>query len=201
VSRSLLKEPNVRGTGTSTVHTSAGTSWPEIGNNAVVTKVQSEYFCRPLWNWGRRTPLVRREHRALLACRAAGVHVPLVVDYRETPAGAELVTTLIPDALNLEVALERYPAERSRILYAVGCEIGKLHRARWTHGALYGAHILVCPEYDFRVYLIDLEKGRRSLRARRDLARFQRHNAYLTEQDWVSFRQGYRLARQGKRPD
>jgi len=199
VTQTLLKEPNVRGAGTSTVRSEPSDSWPEIGGNAVIAKLQSDYYCRPLWNWGRRTPVVRRECRALIGCRSAGVHVPLVVEYRETAAGAELITSVIPNALHLDEAVERYPDQRARIVRNAGFEIGKMHRARWTHGALYCMHILVCPETDFRVYLIDLEKGRRSWRAGRDLARFERHNTYLTEQDWADFRAGYALRQ--ARPD
>ncbi len=196
MTQSFLKEPNLRGEGTSKVSSRAGDSWPEVGCNDVIVKVQNDCYCRPLWNWGRRTPLVRREMRALLGCRKAGVHVPLVIEYRETHHRAELITTFIPNALDLDVALERFPAQRSKILNNVGGEIGKLHNARWTHGALYRTHIVVCPDCAFRVYLIDLEKGRRSVRAARDLARFERHNGYLTEQDWTDFRQGYALGRQ-----
>jgi tRNA A-37 threonylcarbamoyl transferase component Bud32 len=201
---SLLKEPNVRGRGTSTVRRGAGDAWPQTGGSEVVSKVQTDYYCRPLWNWGRRTPLVARERRALLGCRKAGVHVPRVVEYREVTRGAELITTFIPNALNLDIAAERFPAQRAKMFGNAGVEIGKLHRARWTHGALYSTHILVCPQSAFRVYLIDLEKGRRSLRVARDLVRFERHNRYLTEQDWADFRQGYDLGRSGlnqARPD
>ncbi len=190
----LLKEPNLRGRGTSTVQRSDGGQWPEIGNNDVIIKIQQRYYCRPLWNYCRRTPVASRERRALLGCREAGVHVPLVIDYRETAEGARLITSVIPDALHLDVALERYPAQRGAILGDVGREFGKLHRARWTHGALYREHILVCPDRNFRVYLVDLEKGRRSFKASRDLARFERHNDYLSKQDWADFRQGYDLA-------
>jgi tRNA A-37 threonylcarbamoyl transferase component Bud32 len=192
----LLKSPNVRGRGISTVRRESGDAWPEIGGNDVIVKVQRGYDCRPLWNWGRRTPVALRERRALLGCRAAGVHVPLVLDYRQTEGGVELTTTVVPDALTLDVALERHPDRRSRILANAGREIGKLHRARWTHGALYCDHILVCPHRDFRAYLIDLEKGRRSLRADRDLARFERYNSYLTEADLSDFRRGYEIGLQ-----
>jgi tRNA A-37 threonylcarbamoyl transferase component Bud32 len=195
----LLKEPNVRGQGTSTIRRDSGDRWPEIGVTDVIVKIQNGYYCRPLWNFCRRTPLAGRERRALLGCRAAGVHVPLVIDYRPFDDGAELVTTAIPDALHLDVALERYPAERANILYSAGSEVGKMHRARWTHGALYREHFLVCPEFDFRVYLVDLEKGRRSMRAGRDLARFERRNPYLRAQDQIDFRRGYELARRQRR--
>lgn len=191
-----LKSPNVRGKGISTVRRDSSDSWPEIGGNDVIVKVQRGYDCRPLWNWGRRTPVALRERRALLGCRAAGVHVPLVLEYRQTEEGAELTTTVVPDALSLDVALERYADQRSRILANAGFEIGKLHRARWTHGALYSDHILVCPDSDFRVYLIDLEKGRRSIRTARDLARFERYNSYLTGADLGDFRRGYESGRQ-----
>jgi tRNA A-37 threonylcarbamoyl transferase component Bud32 len=198
---SLLKEPNVRGPGTSTVRRGPGGAWPAAGGAEVVSKVQTDYSCRPLWNWGRRTPLVARERRALLGCSQAGVHVPAVVEYREVSRGAELITTFIPDALNLDVAVERFPAQRAKIFGSAGLEIGKLHKARWTHGALYSTHILVCPESAFRIYLIDLEKGRRSLRAARDLDRFERHNRYLTRQDWADFRRGYDMGRRGLNQD
>ena len=192
----LLKSPNVRGKGISTVRRDSSDAWPEIGGNDVIVKVQRGYDCRPLWNWGRRTPVALRERRALLGCRAAGVHVPLVLEYRQTEEGAELTTTVVPDALSLDVALERYADQRSRILANAGFEIGKLHRARWTHGALHREHILVCPDRNFCVYLIDLEKGRRSMRTARDLARFERHNSYLTEADLGDFRRGYEIGLQ-----
>jgi tRNA A-37 threonylcarbamoyl transferase component Bud32 len=193
----LLKEPNTRGDGISTVRRIGGEEWPEIGASQVVSKIQCGYYCRPIWNLCRRTPLVARERRALLGARNAGVRVPLVLDYRRTPAGSELITTLISDALPLDQAVAQFPEQRKEILRLVGREIGKLHRARWTHGALYADHILVTPQAGFRVYLVDLEKGRRSLRAGRDLDRFLRHNSYLNAEDLVIFRSSYAAARRG----
>jgi len=194
VSENLLKTPNVRGDGVSTVERLPGANWSQAAGD-VVRKLQRGYYCRPLWNFCRRTPLVLRERRALLGAARAGVRVPQVIAYRNRSDGSELITAFIHEALPLRCAVARYPEARDRILRNAGFEIGKLHRARWTHGALYSEHVLVCPDQSFNVSLIDLEKGRRSFRSRRDLARFLRHNDYLTAADLKTFRAAYASAR------
>lgn len=184
----LLKAPNVNRGGRSVVVRGPLGSSPEVGD--VISKIQDGYYCRPLWNGFRRTPLVRRELRALQAFHAAGVHVPEILSYEQSGERARLVTQLV-DGLHLKAALDRHPDARARILINVGREIGKAHRAAWTHGALYDSHILVSPDRDFRVCLVDLEKAHRSLRMRRDLARLVRRNPYLSALDLADVARGY----------
>lgn len=180
---SPVKPPQTRdGKGVSAVFLEPAGDWGAPGERVYV-KRQTAYWCRPLWRAFRRTPTLRRELRALDACRKLGIPVPRVVSYREEGPTAELVVEEVADAAALDQALARPGADRIAILRNVADVIGRLHRAGWSHGALYADHILVGPPPDYAVVLIDLEKARRS-RMRRvdDLERFHRRNAAVLRQ-------------------
>jgi tRNA A-37 threonylcarbamoyl transferase component Bud32 len=174
----LVKPPQSRdGHGVSAVYLEPGDRWgrPDV---RVYAKRQHAYHCRPVWRLFRRTPTLRRELRALRACRALGIPVPEIIAYRESGPEAELVVAEVRDGRALHAALADHPASRERILDLAADVIAHLHRAGWTHGALYPQHVLVGPAPECRVTLIDLEKARRSrLKRRRDLDRLLR---YLT---------------------
>ena len=170
-----VKAPNYRGVGESRVYHSTNERWTEGLVKQVFVKRQHHYDCHPLWNGCRSTPMAKRELRALLALRSAGVNVPVVVSYWESDHGATLVTGAIPNALPLNVALQTYPESANCILTTTASAIAHLHRAGWIHGALYPCHLLVQMETQCRVFMIDLEKAKRSRRTGRDLKRLIRY--------------------------
>ncbi len=193
--RVLVKAPQSRrGRGVSTVHLEPASRWGG-GEGRVYVKRQSGYYCRPPWRGFRRTPTLRRELRGLAACRNLGIPAPRVVSYRQWNGDAELVLAEV-EGLPLDQALERCSAaERAAIVGNVASLIGRLHRAGWTHGALYPHHILVGAAPDHRVAFIDLEKARRNpLRRRSDLARFWRHDRQLQPDERALFQRRYRSA-------
>ncbi len=189
---SLLKQPNVRGAGWSRVSVSSTDRWLEYSNSQVVTKTQCRYYCRPVWNGFRRTPVVRREMRALLALRAKGVAVPLVLNYEEVGEESTLVSSFIENSLGFDEALKQPGAMRTEILSSVARLIGRLHRSRWVHGALYPIHILITEwSNEPRAHLIDFEKARYLGSRRRDLERFWRYGGMLSAAERVIFTEAY----------
>ena len=174
----LVKPPQSRdGVGVSAVYLEPGERWGRPATQ-VYAKRQRAYYCRPVWRLFRRTPTLRRELRALQACRARGIPVPDIVAYHESGPEAELVVEAVRDGRSLIEALAEPGADRGRILDRSGALVGRLHRAGWVHGALYPQHLLVGPGPDYPVTLIDLEKARRNpLKRRTDLARLQRYLA------------------------
>jgi predicted Ser/Thr protein kinase len=179
--------PNRRGRGTSEVGLASGPSWPELGTGAGYLKRQQHYVCRPLWNFARATPTVRREARFLARAAAARVAVPRVRFCMESSDGrAMLLLDAIAPARSLRDALRAVSAhEREGMLVGVGAMCAALHRARICHGALYDTHVLV--RDDGGIVLIDFEKARRkvtrSWAAISDLRRFFRRTPALDARD------------------
>ncbi len=188
-----VKAPNQRGVGDSCVYHTTDERWTEGLVNHVFIKCQYRYYCRPLWNGGRSTYTAKRELRALLALKAAGVNVPVVVSYQETNDRAMLVTGAIANALPLDVALRTSPECERSILTATAWSIRQLHRAGWTHGALYPWHLLVRMEPYCQVFLVDLEKAKRNRRSRSDLRRLTRYLT-LPKKTLVFFLEAYAKA-------
>lgn len=194
-----VKPPQSRdGKGVSAVYREPAAAWG-AGHGQVYVKRQDAYWCRPIWRLFRKTPTLRRELRGLDACRRIGIRVPAVITYSERGSQAELVLAEIADALPLDQALDRADADRAAILGNVAGALGRLHRAGWSHGALYPAHILVSTGPDPVVSLIDLEKARHSRRRRRDdLDRFWRHAPRLSEAEQRSLTERYESVRHGR---
>lgn len=179
----------------STVHIEPAASWG-AGDGRVYVKRQREYFCRPVWRFGRRTPLLVRELRGLNAARRLGLPVPEVVAFQQADGESVLVLREIAGARALREALLEAGQQRQALVARVGALIGKLHSAGWVHGALYSDHLLVGMGADPVVYLIDFEKATRNpLRRVDDLERFWRRNDYLTDRDRLAFETAYRRAR------
>jgi len=181
----LVKPPQARrGSGLSEVRLEPGAGWG-LPAGRVYVKSQRNYTCRPAWRLWRRTPTLLREYRALQACRRLGINVPQVVHYAQQGLEARLVVAEIEGALPLADALAQPGADRRRILVELGEVLARLHAAGWSHGALYGEHILVRAGRVIEVFLIDFEKARRSRRlAAADLARLLRRSPFLTDSDW-----------------
>jgi len=194
----LVKAPQSRrGKGLSTVRRTSGAPWG-MADQAVYVKTQVDYETRPAWRLWRKTPTFACEYRALQACHQLSLNVPEVVSFRTEERGAELVLAEIADAELLPEFIEHASAERAQhVLYELGRMVARLHDAGWVHGALAGAHCLVQPTADDRVWLIDFEKSRHTHRKSRcgaDLQRFGRRSPYLSERQLDSFREGYASA-------
>lgn len=197
----FLKTPNTRGDGWSKVALQDASKWSEKKSGRVVVKTQRQYYCRPLWNGLRKTPLVRREMRALTRLHQRGVAVPEVLHYSEAKVNgaieAVLVTRFIDEALSFRDALVQYPEHRLIIVSRVATLIAQLHRVRWVHGALYPIHILIT-ELQAQppapvVHLIDLEKAKFLGNRQADLARFWRYGHFLSSAERQHFEQIYAL--------
>jgi tRNA A-37 threonylcarbamoyl transferase component Bud32 len=184
-----VDQPNLRGSGTSTVGIVEAGEWPELGSTGrAYVKRQQAFFCRPPWNAFRRTPTLRRELRYIDAARALGVSVPDVAYYAEAPNDrALLVVREIEGVVELGESVASLDTGLRRDLFEnLGKMLVKLHAARIMHGAIYPKHVLVEPGSS-RVWLIDFEKARRvvsrSFAASRDIARLVRHARFMTDAD------------------
>lgn len=192
----LVKPPQSRrGQGLSWVTVEPAADW-QAGSGRVFVKHQQGYWCRPIWRQFRRTPLLLRELRGLKACQRKGIEVPRIVDYQDDGIDSLLILVEVANAQPLDEALARTDADRGTIISRTAQLIGRLHRAGWSHGALYPQHILISRNDDCQATLIDLEKARRNpLKRGADLARFWRHAPALSEAEKAQFASHYRLAR------
>ena len=188
----LLKSPNERGDGWSKVELIETDRWADQQIHRVVVKTQYRYDCRPLWNALRKTPRVHRECRALQKLRRGGVAVPKVLSYSYDGTEAVLITDYVEGGLSLDKALGLEGVDRDTIISAVAIEIGRLHRIRWTHGALYPAHLLITePLQQPRVHLIDLEKAKYLRNQAQDLYRFWRYAHFISATERTLFESVY----------
>jgi tRNA A-37 threonylcarbamoyl transferase component Bud32 len=195
VSLGLVKPPqSKRGRGLSMVHLANGAAWGKSGQRVYV-KTQRDYDCRPAWRGWRLTPTFVCEHRALQACRLLGLPVPEVVSLRMEEGVAELILGEIEEALSLREFFEYASDERfAAVLNRVGYLVGLLHGAGWIHGALGSAHILIQKHKNDGVWLIDLEKARRTRSKRRlqaDLDRLWHRQSYLQPHHIEAFMTAY----------
>jgi len=190
----LVKPVNVRGEGHSIVFESSIATWTKGLVPRVIVKQQWEYMYRPVWNLGRSTPTVRNELRALSAFQRLGISVPSVVSYLEDGARAELVTVKIPQAVSMTVAMHDCPELAERIAISVALQLRRMHEHAWVHGALYPEHILVnqlrCGTAP-QVFLIDLEKAKRSNKTKPDMERFWRYARFPNAEIAYCFEQAY----------
>lgn len=183
IEQQLVKLPQSRhGKGRSTVHRTLGDSWG-LPNLGLYVKTQENYNCRPAWRLWQRTPTFLCEKRALINCQTLGLNVPKVLSFRTDTDIAELVVEEISDALPLQTFWLNASANRfNKVMEEVGHMVGRLHHAGWTHGALLPGHVLIQPNAQDKVSLIDFEKARRPVSKRKfdsDLGRFWRHSMYI----------------------
>lgn len=195
----LVKPPQSRrGQGLSWVTVEPAADW-QAGSGRVFVKNQQGYWCRPVWRLFRRTPLLLRELRGLHACQRMGVAVPQILDYQDDGCCARLILAEVTHSQPLDEALARNDADRETIISRAAQLIGRLHRAGWSHGALYPHHILIGRDEDRTATLIDLEKARRNpFKRGADLARFWRHAPALSESEKAQFASHYQLARRSR---
>lgn len=140
------------------------------------------------------SPTASREWHCLQRLAGLGIPAPkpLFHGTRRTAEGMQAV--LVTSALSGYHALDALPAgsasERRAVASAIGHALGHLHRARLQHSCLYGKHVMI--RFDStdlpQVALLDLEKMRmrftRRQAARHDLEQLQRHQRFLSPDDW-----------------
>ena len=195
----LVKPPQDRhGKGLSMVHHSSGKPWG-FGCDGVYVKTQYNYNCRPASRLWRSTPTFACELDALLACEELGLNTPRVLSYRDEDGVTELVLQDISNALTMPYYWAQSCNGRvERVLEKLGRMVGKLHRAGWVHGSIAGGHVLIQPQENDRVWLIDFEKAKHAFSERqmkRDLMRFLRRSPYLRPLEVDCLITGYRSVR------
>ena len=207
-----VEEPNFRRRGWSgvcrlTLSESAGQ--PVV----IYLKRQENHGYRSLLSPWRLRPTAFREYKRLRDMHAAAVAAPEVLYYGERHTGKALQAILMTREVPQSIAFEDYlhlsdkrpSSEVRQVLQDTAGLIGRLHRHRLQHCALYGKHVLISgyrsgtptsahPEQRLTPYLIDVEKSRRRpLRmaiALRDLNQFFRH-APWTDPQWAIFLDHY----------
>ena len=215
-----VEEPNFRRQGWSGV---CRLTLDESGEQPVVIylKRQENHGYRSLLNPLRIRPTAFREYKRLKGMQAAAVTTPEVLYYGERQTGqalqAILITREVPQSIAFEdymhLADKRPVSEVRQVLQDTANLIGRLHRHRFQHCALYGKHVLVSGyrsgnpataphEQRLIPYLIDVEKSRcrtsRITIALRDLNQFYRH-APWTPTQWELFFDHYIVACRLKR--
>ena len=210
-----VEEPNFRRQGWSGVCslTLTGSAGEPV---AVYLKRQENHAYRSLLSPWRLRPTAFREYKRLKEMHAAAVAAPEVLYYGERQTGkalqAILITREVPQSIAfgdyMQLASKRPASEVRQVLQDTATLIGRLHRHRLQHCALYGKHVLISgyrrgkptsalPEQQLAPYLIDVEKTRhRPLRlviALRDLNQFFRHTPW-TDTQWDAFLDHYVIA-------
>ena len=189
-----MEPANVRRDGESGVqrlHTDSG---------MVYVKRQRNHLFRSL-RYPFGLPTVMREKSALHAFSKLGIAIPQLVfaQARHLPDGwkAVLVTRELKDYTDLERWYAQGGRERlgeqlhTAFLQKLGGVLGLMHRNRWQHTCLYPKHIFATAGDNQSlpvIALIDLEKARRRLSAkrcaRRDLDQLRRHSPMWSDEDW-----------------
>lgn len=190
---------------------------PALPLMGVYLKRQENHGYRSLRNPFHYQPTAYREYQCLVAMQAAAITAPDVLYYGERHTGkktqAILMTREIPQSIPLDdylhLADERPPAEVRQVIQDTADLIGKLHRHRFQHSALYGKHVLISgfephkfpphAEQCLVPCLIDVEKTRRRLSriaiAVRDLSQFHRRVPWA-ETQWDTFLEQYVIVSQ-----
>ena len=151
-----------------------------------------------------RHPTARREYDNLLRLRALGIAAPDPVFYGQRHGAEGLEAVLVTRELREYRSLDALPAldaeQRHAAAIAAGQLIGRLHRARLQHRALYDKHLMLRWTAPGRpeLALIDLESMRRqpsrSLAARRDLGQLARRQSLWSAEDWQTLLETHRDA-------
>ncbi|WP_239482143.1 lipopolysaccharide kinase InaA family protein [Zestomonas insulae] len=204
-----VEEPNARRGGASGVKRLALAGFPLL-----YAKRQVGHTYRSLrYPLGR--PTVLREQEALQAFATLGIGVPQVVFCAaERSADSRWRALLVTEALDGFQDLDQWYASGGaarygqdahlELLQALGGLLARLHLARWQHGCLYAKHVFVrlaaphaAGQPRVQLALLDLEKSRRRLSARRaarhDLRQLRRHSS-LDATDWQQLIYGYQTA-------
>lgn len=167
-----IDEPNLARGGESRV-ARAEAVLPDGEEALVYIKKQHDYCFRDPHAGFRKRPTLLREYRGLKRLEQLGITAPDVVLYRQRGKDAILVTRALSGYVDLDTALSgANPTKRVRIVAAVSQVLRRLHTRAWRHGCLYPKHVLIRNSgVEMSVALIDLEKMRRVLSAKRAAVR------------------------------
>jgi tRNA A-37 threonylcarbamoyl transferase component Bud32 len=113
---------------------------------------------RDAWKEWLGLSTARREWRALVRLRLAGLPVPAPLAHVRLTSGEHVVVMEWIDAVPLAAALAD-AKQRRPLLAALGGLVHKLHGAGWVHRDLHRENVLVA---DGSLVLIDLQAARRS---------------------------------------
>ncbi|AUN94424.1 lipopolysaccharide kinase InaA family protein [Pseudazoarcus pumilus] len=184
-----VEEPNRRRSGWS------GMMRVRLDGRVFYVKRQLNHRCRTL-SHPRGWPTASREWHYLHRLARIGVAAPVPVfhDVRRSSDGHEavLVTEELLGFVDLAGWTGLEPPRRRRLAQSVGAMLGRLHRAHLQHSSLYDKHVMAREEGDgFAVALIDLEKMRPRLlarrgAARRDLDQLRRRQSLFDDDDWTA---------------
>jgi tRNA A-37 threonylcarbamoyl transferase component Bud32 len=146
------------------------------------------HLWRDAWKEWLGLAAARREWRALVRLRAAGVPVPAPLAHVRIGSGEHVVFTEWIDAAPLGAALAD-AAQRRTLLAAVGSLVRTLHETGWVHRDLHRENILIARGGPV---LIDLQAARRARSAGariRDIGRLDHSlRRQLTRGDRVRLR-------------
>ncbi len=160
----------------------SGVSLVECAGHRYFVKRQKNHTYREWRRLWRRTPTLRREYRNLIRLRKLGLATPEVVTYAERGTDGVLVTSALEGyvALNTWLTNTDDVHRRARLFDKLTKQLLRLHTAGFTHGCLYGQHIMV---NDDDIAFLDLEKLRRVLRpaynASKDISQLFRRTAEI----------------------
>ncbi|MVV52120.1 InaA protein [Pseudomonas sp. PB120] len=192
-----VEEPNVRRGGESGVQRVVSS----YGQLLYVKRQTGHIYRSWLHPFGR--PTVLRESDALTVMHQLDVRVPEIVfcGAQRDPVHtwrALLVTKSLDGFEEIDHwyaggGRERHgEAVHDRVLKDLAENLARMHKDRWQHGCLYAKHVFVSVNGEgeaakVEVALIDLEKCRRRLTARRaaanDMKQLRRHSSFSTA-DW-----------------
>ena len=153
-------------------------------------------------------PTVAREAKALRAAASLGVSTPSLVYAHVRKQDGAWHAVMVTAALDGYLSLEDFYANQldqslgsrrhHEILEAYGRVLARLNVGRWQHGCLYLKHVFVdFSEPSIKVALLDLEKARQRLTAKRaarhDLRQVKRRSGWSGD-EWDAFCRGYRYS-------
>ncbi|MBD3646683.1 MAG: hypothetical protein HUJ31_04335 [Pseudomonadales bacterium] len=167
----------------------SGVSMVECAGQRFFVKKQKNHTYREPRRFYRPTPTLRREYRNILRFRKLGLVTPSVVLYGERGDDGVLVTTALEDYVDLVSWLSSTQDETARLDFfnELTSQLLRIHEARFHHGCLYGAHIMVKPDSPREIAYLDLESLRRTLRpahnASKDIGQLFRHTEAINEKE------------------
>lgn len=195
-----VEEPNQARSGWS------GVMRVTVGDALYYVKKQQNYRCRT-WKHPFGIPTVSREFQNILALSLLGLRVPVPVFHgvREHEGNTEalLVTESLDDFVDFDHLPPLSPAQAAQLAELAGNAVGRLHRAGFRHGCLYGKHLMArhidsAPEIAF----IDLEKLRfavfKGRAIRHDLEQLQRRQHLWDSTQWLIFLAAHERALRGR---
>jgi len=178
-----------------------------VGEALYYVKKQHNYSCRTWKHPFSGIPTVSREFQNILALSLLDLPAPVPVFHGTRKSAGNRDAILVTEALDGFVDFDHLPplsdAQAKQLAELAGCAVGRLHRAGFRHGCLYGKHLMAkhidsAPEIAF----IDLEKLRpaifRARAIRHDLEQLQRRQGIWNTTHWQAFLAAHECALKGQ---